>query len=85
VVNFAIAKRHASNERALRFAAAHPLALAAAVGGLIFVSEDSANAAEFFLADAALRSVRCVPTGLVTDTEYEFVGGAITSEPPASA
>jgi len=82
-VHFTVTRRHDSIERALRFAAAHPQALAAAAGGLTFISEDGPGEAEIFLPDAALRSVRCAPAGLVTDTEYEFVGSALTCQPGA--
>jgi hypothetical protein len=37
--------------------------------------------AEIFLPDAVLRALRCVPNGLVTDTVYEFLGGALTTQP----
>ncbi|HTB63875.1 MAG TPA: hypothetical protein VK737_09820 [Opitutales bacterium] len=80
-VAFAITRRHDSVERALRFAATHPQALASATGGLTFISEDGPGEAEIFLPDAALRSVRCLPAGLVTDTEYEFIGSALTCQP----
>jgi hypothetical protein len=75
---FAVTRRHESVERALRFSATHPQALAHATGGLTFVSEDGPGGAEIFLADAALREVRCVPAGVLTDTEYKFVGSALT-------
>lgn len=77
-VGFAVTRRHESVERALRFAATHPQALAHATGGLTFVSEDGPGAAEIFLPDAALRTVRCVPAGVITDTQYEFIGSALT-------
>jgi hypothetical protein len=80
-VTFAISKRHASAEHALRFAATHPQCLAQATGGLVFVSEDGNQVAEIFLPDAVLRTLRCVPSGLVTDTVYEFLGGALTTQP----
>jgi hypothetical protein len=80
-VAFAITRRHESVERALRFAAAHPQVLASATGGLTFVGEEGPGEAEVFLPDAALRAVRCVPTGLVTETEYEFIGSALTNQP----
>jgi len=82
-VGFAITRRHESVERALRFAAAHPQVLAAALGGLTLIGEEGPDAAEVFLPDAALRSVRCVPAGLVTETEYEFIGSALTNQPGA--
>jgi hypothetical protein len=80
-VTFAIAKRHDSAEHALRFAATHPQCLAQTTGGLVFVSEDASQVAEIFLPDAVLRALRCVPAGLVTDTVYEFMGGALTTQP----
>mgnify|MGYP001556091175 CR=1 FL=1 len=79
-VAFAVTRRHESVERALRFAAAHPQKLAEATGGLVFTSEDGPGAAEMYLPDAALRVVRCAPTGLMTDTEYEFVGSVLTCQ-----
>jgi hypothetical protein len=82
-VTFTVAKRHDSAEHALRFAATHPQCLAQATGGLIFVSEDASQVAEVFLPDAVLHALRCMPTGLVTDTVYEFIGGALTTQPPA--
>jgi hypothetical protein len=83
-VTFAIAKRHDSAEHALRFAATHPQCLAQATGGLVFVSEDASKVAEIFLPDAVLQALRCVPAGLVTDTVYEFIGGALTTQPPTA-
>jgi hypothetical protein len=82
-VAFTVTRRHDSVERALRFAATHPQALANATGGLTFVSEDGPGEAEIFLPDAVLRAVRCVPAGLVTDTEYQFIGSALTCQPGA--
>jgi len=82
-VAFTITRRHESVERALRFAAAHPQALASAVGGLTMVSEDGPGEAEVFLPDAALKAVRCVPAGVVTDTAYEFIGSALSCRPGA--
>ena len=84
-VKFTVAKRHESAECALRFAAAHPQVLAQAGGGLIFVSEDGSQVAEVFLPDAVLRELRCVPAGLVTETVYEFIGGALTTTPPTGS
>ena len=83
-VTFAIAKRHDSAEHALRFAAVHPQCLAQTTGGLIFVSEDASQVAEIFLPDAVLRALRCVPAGQVTETVYEFIGGALTTQPPTA-
>jgi hypothetical protein len=37
------------------------------------------------MADAVVRAVLCTPTGLATDTRYEFIGGDITSSPPAGS
>jgi hypothetical protein len=85
VVTFAISKRHENQEQALRFAAAHPLALANQTGGLTFILEDAASEAELYLPDAAIRSLRCAPAGIITNTEYEFIGSAITRTPPPSA
>ncbi len=81
---FTVARKHASVERALRFAAEHPLSLAGATGGLTFVSEDGASEAEMYLPDAAVRAVHCQPDGLLTHTDYEFIGSALTCR-PASA
>jgi hypothetical protein len=83
-VKFTIARRHDSAECALRFAATHPQCLAQASGGLIFVSEDGSQIAEIFMPDAVLRTLHCVPTGLVTNTAYEFIGGGLTTQPPPS-
>ena len=85
VVTFAIAKRHDNQEQALRFAAAHPLALAGQTGGLTFVLEDAAREAELYLPDAVVRFLRCVPSGILTNTEYEFIGSAITRTPPSTS
>jgi hypothetical protein len=84
LVRFAVTRRHDDLECALKFALTHAAALAAAGPVLTFVLEDGPGTAELYLADAAVRTVRCSPTGLATDTEYEFVGGAITDDPPGS-
>ena len=81
LVQFTVTRRHDSIERALRFAALHPSALAATTGGLTFITEDGPVESEIFLPDAALRSVKCVPNALLTDTDYEFLGGSLTSQP----
>ena len=82
-VKFTIARRHKTVEGALRFAATHPPALAQASGGLVFVSEEGSQLTQIFLPDAVLRQLHCVPAGLVTQTTYEFIGGVLTTQPPA--
>lgn len=78
VVTFTVVRRHENVERALRFAAVHPLALANEVGSLTLVSEDGTAAAETSLGDATLRSLHCQPAGIITSTDYEFVGSQLT-------
>ncbi len=84
-VRFAVTRRHPDLETALEFALTHATTLAAAAPVLTFVLEDGPGTAELYLADAALRSVLCTPTGLATDTAYEFIGGAITASPPSGS
>ncbi len=84
VVTFTITRRHDCAERALRFAATHPAQLAATSDGLVLTSEDGPVAAELYLPHAVLHRLHCEPAGLVTHTEYEFIGGALTNQPTAS-
>jgi len=79
-VTFSVTRRHANAERALRFAAGHSQALAN-TNGVVIISEDSPGEAEFFLPDAVLHTLHCAPEGLLTETEYAFVGGALTCRP----
>ena len=82
VARFTVARRHESLEAALRFACTHASSLANSPGYLTLILEDGPGAAELHLTNAAVRSVRCAPAGLTTDTEYEFVGGAVTAQAP---
>jgi hypothetical protein len=83
LVRFAVTRRHDDLETALEFALTHAASLADAGPLLTFVLEDGPGTAELYLPDAALRSVLCTPVGIATDTSYEFVGGPITTTPPA--
>jgi hypothetical protein len=84
VVRFAVTRLHDNLEDALEFALTHAASLAEASTTLTFVLEDGPSVAELYLDDAVVRAVRCTPTGLITDTEYEFLGGDISTTPPAS-
>ena len=84
VAKFTVARRHDSLEAALRFACTHAADLAVTPGFLTFILEDGPGAAELHLTNAAVHTVRCTPAGLTTDTDYEFVGGAVTEQPPAA-
>jgi hypothetical protein len=83
VVTFTVTRRHPNVEQALRFATTHPQALAGATGGLIFTSEDGPGTAETYLPDAVLRSLHCQPAGIITHTEYEFIGSRLNCQPSA--
>jgi len=85
LVRFAVTRRHPDLETALEFALTHAATLAAVGPVLTFVLEDGPGTAELYLADAALRSVLCTPTGVATDTLYEFIGGAISGSPPSDS
>jgi len=85
LVRFAVTRRHPDLETALEFALTHAATLAAAGPVLTFVLEDGPGTAELYMADAVVRAVLCTPTGLATDTRYEFIGGDITSSPPAGS
>jgi hypothetical protein len=85
LVRFAVTRRHPDLETALEFALTHASTLADAGPVLTFVLEDGPGTAELYMADAVVRSVLCLPTGLATDTHYEFIGGDITSSPPTGS
>jgi len=83
-LRFRVTRRHASAEAASTYALTHAAALAQAAGPLVLTSEDGGARARHILGDAAVREVRCEPSGLLTVSDYRILGGSFTTPEPGS-
>lgn len=84
-ISFELSREHADVEASEVFMLDHFASLPTGTGLLLLIAEASTGREQdFFLADTVLRIVGSVQVGASTDHTYEFSGGLLSKEKPAS-